>query len=369
MIPKTPPDITTPSNIGVTRFDRNLAFNVNDFSIFNEHAALIKDICVYMAVRYNETRDLFEEGKIDPKDFAKKMGYERTNLFRNVDIDADKLPEITNRLDGSKYKVHTKFEYALYLMGSQNIPLSYGGETTDGDKVISFKFIQLLEEYSVIIDKNNFDKRYYTFKPSKKFIYSLANRFVNVKTQLLPKFRKNNTYDLYFYLLALRDTCKIKNEDGRPNFNLLCKLAGITSPNGDSVYLKAKLKNKLTILIDTGAIDMVVTWSKASSSDKFDYQPILHFNNNKIDKNIEEAERKTIFTTNYLRLLEDYFNDYKRESKSKDLDFESWHRNKNLGIKEKALSYIKAQQLVYGKKLSLSSYEILTKFPGVEVYQ
>lgn len=368
MIPK-PPTESAPSTVGVTRFDRNLAFNVNDFSVFQGYASLIKDICVYMAVRYNETRDLFEEGKIDPKDFARKMGYERTNLFRNVDIDEDKLPEITNRTDGSKYKVHTQFEYALYLMGSQNIPLSYGGETTDGDKIISFKFIQLLEEYSVIIDKNNFDKRFYTFRPSKKFIYSLANRFVNVKTPLLPKFRKSNTYDLYFFLLALKDTCKMKNEDGKPNFNLLCKLALITSPTGDSVYLKAKLKKKLALLIDTGAIDMIVTWTKANPSDKFEYQPIIRFNNNKVDKNIEEAERKTIFTTNYLRLLEDYFIEYKRESKSKDLDFESWHRNKNLGIREKALSYIEAQKLVYGKKLTFASYEIITKFPGVEVYQ
>ncbi len=362
----TPDPIPTPStgNVGVTRFDRNLAFNVGDFAAFKEHAPLVKDICVYMAIRYNETRDLFEEGKIDPTDFASKMGYERTNLFRNVDIESDKLPQIFLS-DGSMYKLHTQFEYALYLMGEQNLKLSYGGETSNGDKMISFEFIQLLEKFSVIIDKKKKDKRIYYFRPSDKFIYSLANRFVNVKTHLLAKFRKNNIYDLYLYLLALKDICKIKGEDGRPNFNLLCSLAGITSPSNDSVYLKKKLRKKLALLSDSGAIDLEVTWTKANKTDSFSYQPVLKFNHNTVSKSIDDEERKKIFSANHMRFLERNFYEFCR-STGYTLDYQTWLRDTTVGIKEKALAYIEAQKLVYGKKLTLTSYEIITKFKGVE---
>jgi hypothetical protein len=366
-----------------TRFDRNIAHNILDLDVFNETAPLIRSLVVYFAYQYNNTKDLFGFGKLDPVDFCLKMGFERSNLFRNIiEIGSeedkkqleDKGPRTNPALrvkkipvknvNGSEYKMDTLFEYALNQLLLNRIPLSFGGVTATGKEKIQLRAINILDGLDIEFLESRggvkSPKRIYLYKPSDVFLQNLARVYVNMNVTALPILRKNGTDSLYFYLLSLRDIMIYKKEPATPNFDMLCKIAGVACAKPSDN--KLRITKKILDIKDKAGLDIRLVWEK---NGRHNFKPVIFFDNIKC-KTKEEIikEKDEVFHTVYIRKLQNLFESIyvPNASEGQILNFTEFIRNNQILRKEKATRYVEAFNLVYGQNVTIHDNAVVSKF-------
>lgn len=350
----------------ITRFDRNLALNIKDFDQYGLFSSVAKDLVVYIAFKYNDSKDLWNNGRLDPYEFIKYSKLHRENLFKNVkasDIGMKELPCIT--IENQDYVLDTVLELTLYNMLEKSLILKNGYTTFEGHKELKFSSIKILEDLTVTIDKKG--KRIYYYKPNQYFLNNLARVFVQLNIAKLPEYRQKKVYDLYFYLLALQNTLIYKKsqgiiEEGTPNFNYLCNIADITTSTDNSVYLKRKLTKKIETLIADANLLLLFRWGK-TQGDNYNYKPIFSLITDKNTKDYSEIIFKEmdercnhVFKRNAENIWEEAIKN------TSNLTFEEWFNKKELNKKEKAMCYVDAYNVVYNKTIDLKSKIILKNF-------
>ena len=67
------------------RYDKNLAYNVQDFRIFGENANLAMDLMIYFAHQFQKGNNWMNPIiRLDMNDFCKVMGYDKASLLRKA---------------------------------------------------------------------------------------------------------------------------------------------------------------------------------------------------------------------------------------------------------------------------------------------
>ncbi|HBX50131.1 MAG TPA: hypothetical protein DEH02_03575 [Bacteroidales bacterium] len=344
----------------ITRFDRHLALNVNDFSAFKQYGSLIKDLCVFIAYKYNNTKDLFENGKLDPHEFAAEFGYHREDLFRTItekDTIDGKIPFVN--VNGKKYKLDTVLEYSLNLMGMINLRMSLGvKDNSSGDINMSYSYIQILKQIDVTVNEKYGEKkgkRVYYYKPSEDFTNNLMRCFVDVNIKLIPPFRQGRLFDLYFYLLAMQNILAFKHskgqeEKGQPSFDFLCDIANVNYT--DCKQRKFYLTKKIQKVITEAAMQIEFNWE---GSGKFKYTPV--FSIKTAPPSLPENSSFSRLELSYKRKAEDYYYDQINEG-----NFITWLNDNSQDLNIKINLYIKAYHLIFSQKITKEHKDVRRYF-------
>ena len=241
------------------RIDRNLGKNITLFSTFGEqNKAMVKSVVWYVS---NQLKNqLFNEGIIDPHDFAKVMQYELNTLTTRHPSPAC-LQHLSDKEKALAYKKQDEnpndiscrvydswLENALYMLLNQNITFPSGAKSyiENGDTIQELT----LESYRI------FTKLVITFrqsprgKPKILYEYTLDENFRNNLSLYYMKIdlpqanilRKKNLDDLYITMKNLRETTIFNQQlECESDIDFLCKLANI---NSESFSVKKKRLNK-----------------------------------------------------------------------------------------------------------------------------
>lgn len=229
------------------RLDRNLFYNLPDIQRnFKEDATLARDIIIFLAHSYKT--DLFGYTNFSIHDFCKLMGYKSPNLQKTHPIfetGAIKPPTLL----GHEFK--SVFEYTLYRLAANNIPLSRIEKTQiPSMKELNVSFVQIISDIRVSYNVNRPQKRFYSFKLGRGFVENLISFYVtlSLKDYLRVASNKNSgrIKNLYIYLAGMQNVLIYNNTNVlTPNFELLCEIASIEDqlPKHRKFTLNKYLKN------------------------------------------------------------------------------------------------------------------------------
>lgn len=281
----------------ITRYDRNLARNVTDFSLYEKDATLIKNLVTFFSHDINHgilTEDLFGKKILDPAVFAEQMGYKNyrslmkkhpePSQFRGKNAkEVEALKKEYSDLDEPTWD--TEMCNALYRMRYESLRFSKPGSTPDGIKTSELKEIRFLKGVKKFYDPRN-HKIYYELEYDETFQNNLARYFMKIHKNAYAELRKPGLQDLYIYLVNMRDLAKHQFEksdspSGQGNqyvldtisFDHLCMLAGTTceKPAEKKRYL-IKAFNKINNTVGTDSFKL--SWAKQG---RFLYKPIVTF--------------------------------------------------------------------------------------------
>ena len=352
----------------LTRFDKNVAYNSQDFAIYGEDENLIKNMVVYMAHMYNT--DLFGFRKLDPADFAKKMGYNsRSGLFEKVENFAQLKKLGKKRIDElraeGKFIWETRFENCLYRLSTEAMTFSYGGKTPKGETYAGITSVLFLRDIEVYYDEKNKKKKYYMFKPSDDFITNLSRYYLKIDINAFSSLRKAGLQSLYLFLANLKDTVRLKgsSEAATPHFNLLCKLAGINSQRASN--RKQYLKQALDKIGKTDPLlRMNVVWKKENAQTGYGYKPLILFERSNDTEGFKSRyeESKDILNMTVRRFLLDFFEKTYKEWYDRDAPayFAKWLNNKEKDREARKKIYVAAQLHCFNRKVDPESKEVYT---------
>lgn len=327
----------------LVRVDKNIANNSEALAEdFNNNDELVTSILMYAA--YKRKHSLFNEGIIDPADFAKRMGFADkylTSVHPNPACfegwSKEKIEQAYQNQNAHpedpQYRVFdSRFENALYLLISRNITYRREGRVFTSQKNGTMKesivtSVRLMKSFSIIFQQSKRGKKklLYSYELDDSFSENLSLFYVTANINDFAMLRKKNLHRLYLYLKNLREISILKaNPNIVLNFDLLCQLGGINSTAARDK--KARLKSAISNIAEF--IDMELDWKSHSIADRYKYIPVITFNEVKKlkatsilppDKQNPEAEKVDIFATNLmLAVLKAY-----REEFGIDISFEN----------------------------------------------
>lgn len=254
------------------RVDKNFAFNIQEFRVFEEDSKLLKALIIYMA--WNNQKDLFGFYKIDPANFAKIMFFNKNHLFQ-IHPNPKQL-QLKNAVDLlAKESLHgrmTEFrtwssylENALFILNNEKIIKDYRYKT-DKKAISSIKSFTFLDEIQFEIVKTGKTKKIiYKYIPNEKFQENLKNYFLNTKLNKYNVLKKPNLDEAYLDILNRINNCNAKNENSI-TFNLdnFASILGIGKYKSFSKY-KLKISSKFELLkktIGSDVKDLELIWGK-----------------------------------------------------------------------------------------------------------
>jgi len=229
------------------RLDRNLFYNLPDIQRnFKEDATLARDIIIFLAHSYKT--DLFGYTNFAINDFCKLMGYKSPNLQKTHPIFETGIIKPPTLL-GHEFK--SVFEYTLYRLAANNIPLSRIEKTQIPTmKELNVSFVQIISDIRVSYNVNRPQKRFYSFKLGRGFVENLISFYVtlSLKDYLRVASNKNSgrIKNLYIYLAGMQNVLIYNNTNVlTPNFDFLCEIANIEDqlPKHRKFTLHKYLKN------------------------------------------------------------------------------------------------------------------------------
>lgn len=229
------------------RLDRNIFYNLPDIQRnFKEDATLARDIIIFLAHSYKT--DLFGYSNFGITDFCKLMGYKAPNLQKTHPLFETGLMKPPTFL-GHEFK--SIFEYTLYRLAANNIPLSRIEKTQiPSMKELNVSFVQIISDIRVSYHVNRPQKRFYSFKLGRGFVENLISFYVtlSLKDYLRVASNKNSgrIKNLYIYLAGMQNVLIYNNTNIlTPNFDLLCEIASIEDqlPKHRKFTLHKYLKN------------------------------------------------------------------------------------------------------------------------------
>lgn len=308
----------------LVRVDKNIANNsealAEDFSNNDE---LVTSILMYAA--YKRKYSLFNEGIIDPADFAQKMGFADkylTSVHPNPACfegwSKEKIEQAyrnqAEHPEDPNYRVFdSRFENALYLLISRNIAYRREGRVFKSQQNGTMKetivaSVRLMKSFSIIFQQSKRGKKklLYSYELDDSFSENLSLFYITANINDFTVLRKKNLHRLYLYIKNLREISILKtNPNIILNFDLLCQLGGINSTAARDK--KARLKTAFSHISEF--IDMELDWKSHSPADRYKYVPIITFNEVKklkeasilpMDKQDPIAEKVDIFVTNFI---------------------------------------------------------------------
>lgn len=329
----------------ITRYDRNLARNVTDFSLYEKDSTLIKNLVTFFSHDINHgilTEDLFGKKILDPAVFAQQMGYKNyRSLIKKHSDPAQFRGKSPKEVESLKKEFkelkepiwETELCNAIFRMRYESLRFSKPGTTPDGLQTSELKEIRFLKGAKKFYDPKT-KKIFYELEYDETFQNNLARYFMKIYKSAYAELRKPGLQDLYIYLVNMRDLAKHQYSklDKSPeknneyvldsvSFDHLCMLAGTNCerPAENKRYL-IKAFNKINKAV--GAESFILTWSKQG---RFLYKPIITFKFTDVEivdlsnehgsrfkgffhKKLKEIFRKEFLKTNVIEQNQEKFN-------------------------------------------------------------
>lgn len=358
-------------------------FELGDANISYE---FVRDVCIYLS--HNIQNDLFGYYHFNYIDFADKMGYSQANLRRKLNL---KYPILFDKNSELSAYFNNYIGYTLFLLGERGISISTSSKSAKATEhwrndSLSVKFIHILEELTVVKEKNN--KIRYLFKVTDKFIENLHSTFfkidINYYSYLKKKKSKDNfEQNLYLYLMNLRNTITANKAlagnlndvtiSDKIKFDQLKKLCCLN--NKDESKNKTKIKKAFDELFEKTkcSIDFGLSPNK-----NYYYEPVLTFHDLKIDTiqfNNEfkaySRQRELFISMVYKKLWENYagkigFNDYtekKKENALKRFDKYCQDKTKDANFKSQIFVECWNKYMIFNKNIppiNVNDYRAMT---------
>ncbi len=363
-----------PSSIGIApnlvRVDKNVAYNITDFSLINDESGLIKSLIYYFCHSYQN--NFFGYGVLDPMHFAKTFNYTTNYLQATVKKPAQfkgkSEKEISfliqaEKEDPSQRVFDSRLENALYILSTQPVSFSNEGQIRDFNedigyfyrKISSMLFIEQLEvRFTRPKSGRGKEKILYNYQLNKEFVKNLSTFYLKANTNSFIKLRKANFDDLYIHLVTARTNLSVKNEHiYRPKFDHLWSVLG--KHREEKREQKRELKKALEKIQKETELNFELTWEKSPNS-RFAYQPVINFE--KIfstPKEREDAiknERRQVFDQNLIHEMLEVLKSVKPSkyySENRENNFLNWMRDNKIDIREKSAAYEQAQLKTYLK--------------------
>lgn len=338
------------------RFDRYLATNASNFKQFGNDGQLMLSIVVYIALTY-QSKDLFGYGSFDVTDFAKKMNYDKANLFR-------KHPDpIFYKKEGIEFKSFytTYIGNALYRLYTEKIILSSKRKNVGSLEKFSDSSIGMLTSLEVDYDTKT-NKTKLIYQGEEGFIASLNKAFTLININYLPKLRKPKLDSLYIYLCQLKDVLVFNKEViATPSFDFLCGICDINST--DVSDAKKYLIRKLNRLSKNSDLKFEVASYKKSGKYNFGIQIIFTDLDFKAYEKEHREAMKDVLENLYLRnLLVFYKDNLGTEVETEDIDqvkFYRWMNNNRMDKPIKKKIFIAVCNTIFTNKIT--EYDAIVK--------
>ena len=374
------------------RIDKNVAFNISSFRTFGEESRLLKAVVIYMALNHQE-EDLFGFYKLDPTQFAKLMGFTKTNLFRKhenpffLNHDPNALVLLHNE---ENYKPNGRMsehrtwssclENALYRLTNQNIVDNYRHRNEDKTIVVTQRFNFIDEIRFELVKKGKVHEVVYYYKPNSKYEDNLRNYFLRSKIDKYISLRKPKLDEAYLDILNRIENAKAKNLNAilfnidtaakimqigtykdfslykrkvTEKFELLRKTIGEDIQGLSFIWINPKdnitssisnIKNKKTTVKNKNVVQL--SWNKLSKEEE-------RQKNSKVFNNIFKTELNRALITSYFQTSHSKKGVLSEERKKKA--FYSWiFSNNDMDIKEIAFKHIYFQ--TYKNTVSLAAF-------------
>jgi len=336
------------------RFDRYLATNASNFKQFSGDGQLMLSIVIYIALTY-QSKDLFGYGSLDVTDFAKKMNYDKANLFRkHPDPAFYKKP-------GMEFKKFytTNIGNALYRLYTEKMVLSSKRKNVGNVEKFSDSSISMLTSLEVDYDTKT-NKTKIIYQGEEGFIASLNKAFTLININYLPKLRKPKLDSLYIYLCQLKDVLVFNKEViATPSFDFLCSICDINSI--EVTDAKKYLLRKLKRLSKDSDLDFDVATYKKSG--KFEYGVQIIFTNldfKTYQKEHNEALKDVLDNLYRRNLLIVYKKNINDEDDDIDqVKFYNWLENKRADKSLKKKIFISVYNSIFVNKIT--EYDAIVK--------
>jgi len=163
----------TDINAALTRVPQDMAFDTDAMNTtFQRQAGIVRDAFIYISRRQFNTQDIFNNITFSIDDFCKEMGYNKSELYRRLDIFNDKIkpPKL---IDG--HECDGLFEYALFRAAKENIVFNRWSKKGNPE----IKTYQILKSLEILYNKttNKNVKRTYSVQLGADIMNELFARF------------------------------------------------------------------------------------------------------------------------------------------------------------------------------------------------
>lgn len=349
------------------RIDKNMAFNIEDFS---ENVA--RSLVIYFSFSYQS--NFFGFGTFDPEDFGRVMGYDLSYLQRKhpnpLQLKGLSKEEVAaleedERMNPQNRLFDSILENALYFL-TEPIRFRKGGKVAywqDGNRyyseIGSFQYLKSVScQFTRGKGGKGKDKILYNYTVSDDFLSNMNNFYLSGSIQSHVALRKNGLDDLYFYLKNVQNSMQARLENEKLlKFDELVSLANI-SQNYNKADKKKYLKKALKTINDKSELKFDFDFVAGGSS-RWKYVPKITFHNSFITQadlaKYQETQKRVIlsqcliheFRSMFQQLQPSKFHHAKRVD-----NFLAWLVS-DAHQKEKQLAYDNAYLKTYG---SLNRY-------------
>ena len=255
----------------LVRYDKQIVTNLEKIEelIGSGGGGLLRSILMFISYEYQYNG--INAGLLDPEVFAKKYGYDRSNLFRKVDhpvqfqdLTEEQKTELLRKEEEEmksgkqgelSYRIFDSYlENALYILFSRGLQVSGNGEILDVDDVKGIMkggiSIQVLTGLWCVVKEK---KILYAYILSEDFKKSLCSYFVKLSMKSFLALRSKSFDGLYSKLVNLKydllaqNPPKFRTEpDYTPSFETVCVWAQVAAFTKDGTPIEPrKRKNKL----------------------------------------------------------------------------------------------------------------------------
>lgn len=354
----------------LVRVDRNVAYNISDFSLIKDDPGLIKSLIYYFCYSYQN--NFFGYGVLDPAHFGKIFSYSTNYLSSRIDNPAqfkDRTAEEIKKMKAQEKGApedrifDSRLENALYILSTAPVNFSNSGNIRDYDndqgyffrKISSMIFIEELEvRFTRPKSGKGREKILYYYQLNKEFINNLSNYYLKANSESFVKLRKANIDDLYMHLITAKTNLSTKGVNVyKPKFDKLWQMTG--KIREEKREQKRELKKSLDKITTETELKFALEW-ECSPNSKYAYQPIITFEgidmNSKSNEDSKKKEKREIFAQNLIHEMLQVMKQVRAaryHSTERENNFLNWMRDNNLDKREKGLAYEQAQLKTYLK--------------------
>jgi hypothetical protein len=230
----------------LARVPQDMAFDTDAMTLqFQRQAGLIRDVCMYVVRRQFTTKDIFNNITFTMDEFCREMGYNKSELYRRLDIWNNKLkpPKL---VDG--HECDGLFEYALYRATTEKV--IFHRWSKERNPVINtyeiFKSLEIL--YDRTTEKTT--KRTYSIVLSSNIIDSAFARFfvIDYDDYKALAVKSSDATGSYrnFYIFFARMVAIAKNKKQHTYITSVNELAKVFNyESSDPKHLKLSVKRAL----------------------------------------------------------------------------------------------------------------------------
>ncbi len=335
----------------LTRFDRNVAENILDFSYYGKEAVLVRDIAFFLMLDFQYSLSqvtLFGKRQLIPKIFANHVGRKNylSLLNKHPDPEQFKEPkfqkmskkELQDLRDSSQKRggeplYDNILDNALYRCMYDSMKFSKPGSTPSGYTTSELKEIRFLKSLTKCYHPTT-GQIYYEYELDDTFINDLARRFLKFDWEVFKKLKVASFQNFYISLIAIRDKFHLSANQGSAlseasvkvelNFDKLCELAQTNCK--DASERKKHINKAIKEINSLHHPERKMIELQWVTNGVFKFKPVLNFNYTQQEiqeqtiehgqrfrlhalKNLRHVYQKTILTHNdYAKFVLEYTN-------------------------------------------------------------